>query len=77
MDFCPQHGQLMECIGRIDERTKTMIKNQEDLFGKVNALIVNGAVEKTKIKPVYWVITSVAGAVILGCATVLVRLFFR
>ncbi|MFB3926876.1 MAG: hypothetical protein ACE14T_12570 [Syntrophales bacterium] len=77
MDFCSQHGQLMECIGRIDERTKTMVKNQEELFCKVNALIVNGAVEKTKSKPIYWVITSVAGAFIFGCATVLIKYFFR
>lgn len=77
MDFCPQHGELMKAIGRIDERTETMKKNQEELFGKVNALIVNGAVEKTKIKPVYWVITSVAGAVIIACVTVLVKYVLR
>jgi len=77
MDFCSQHSELMKVIGRIDERTETMKKNQEELFGKVNALIVNGAIEKTKAKPVYWVITSVAGAFILGCVTVLVKYFFQ
>ncbi|HPL64691.1 MAG: hypothetical protein PHI99_04005 [Syntrophales bacterium] len=77
MDFCSQHGEMMKVIGRIDERTATMKENQDELFCKVNALVVNGAVEKAKIKPIYWVITSVAGAFIFGCATVLIKYFFR
>jgi hypothetical protein len=76
MDFCSQHGEMMKVIGRIDERTATMKENQDELFCKVNALVVNGAVEKTKIKPIYWAITSVAGAFIIACAAAVVKMLF-
>lgn len=72
METCSQHGKMMEMLGRIDERTETMKKDQDTLVAKVETLGISSAVEKIKVRPVFWVIAAVAGAAITGIVS---RLF--
>lgn len=63
---CTKHAELMQLIGRIDERTETMKTGIEQLNTKVNLLTVNGEVQKVKMNPIFWVITTIAGSLIVG-----------
>jgi len=65
METCEKHGELMQMMGRIDERTKIIQTNQDEIFKKVNDLAINGAVQKTKISPLFWAISIIGSAVIL------------
>ncbi len=63
----------MKAIGRIDERTEIMMKGQQELFQKVNAQAVNGAVQKANLKPLFWSLGIVGGALLLYGADRLIK----
>ena len=70
---CEFHGDLTAAISRIDERTKIIQEQQGAIIENINRLTINGAIEKTKIKPIYWIITTIAAATIATVVGMLVR----
>jgi hypothetical protein len=73
MVFCPEHSEVMRCLGALEEGQKNIgetVVRIDFKIDKIQNLVANGtvvtAVEKTKSKILYWVIGAASTALIAG-----------
>lgn len=71
-EHCQDHGQIMQILGRLEERQKTMQESQTVLFDKIGKLVdkeaqmdIDAAVDRTKAKPIYWGLSLIGGGIFL------------
>ena len=82
--YCPDHTKLVQDVGEIKGIVTVVREDQQEayktIFQKLDGLATNGsraheiaAVEREKIKPLYWFLASVGSAVILVAVDLIVR----
>ncbi len=80
MDYCPDHGKVMQELGTIKGQNEILLQGQSDIYSEIKKLTVNGAVakvenENTKAKftPFYWVISVTGSGIILAVVAVIAK----
>jgi hypothetical protein len=80
MEVCAEHSEIVRTQGEIVGKLEMILDGQKAMFTKLEGLVQNGeitklnvAVEKQKLKPLFWFIASLFSAVLIVLADVLIR----
>lgn len=71
-DFCKDHSEVVQCLGRIEERQKIFVETFKDVATKVDTLVKNGVEKEATTKAVererrwiHWLLVSAGGAAVV------------
>jgi len=83
MEVCDVHNQIAGDLGEIKGRQGLVLEGQKKIFEKLDMIVATGAeakvqaaIERTKMKPIYWVFTIVGASMVTAIVTTFVHHLF-
>lgn len=82
--FCAVHTEVVQSLGRVEGRVEVVVEKLTSIDSKLDTLNRNGAkdrlsaaVEKQKIRPVYWLFMTIGGAIIIGIVETIIHFWIK